>query len=172
MKRYSILVALLIVGCSVDPSKTTVNPYSEDPDGGRQSVWNALIGSWRGSQATIDGDTYEWVMTQFNNGKYVLEGRLIGKDGAEAFQMEVGEWGASGNIKFTIFKGWLKGDECVPSDPRDPTNYDAYEVVSITSTEIVYRNLDNESLFVAKKVEDNDNERLINKAGRCFEAQF
>lgn len=69
--------------------------------------------------------------------------------------MEVCEWGISGDINFTLTKGWLHDGEFVPTDPSDPNYSDAYVITELTDKLFKYRHVETQTEFTDHKVSDD-----------------
>ncbi len=118
----------------------------------REAKWPLLVGRWFGSTSTKEGGKYMWIGDKRNDGSDTIQFRLIDPSGKKDDKTEVGEWGVSGDVYFTIYKADVVGDREVPADATDPTNRDAYKMITLTDELFVYENLDNGVRFEAKKV--------------------
>lgn len=169
MKYVLILVIVIFLSaCSSNSDNYVISVLSSDETGSREKLWRAMTGVWKGSQKTQDGGLYEWSMTSFYDGKYILSGRVQNENGPYS-QIEVGEWGVSGNVKFIIFKGWLVESHCNIADRTDPTNYDAYQIISLTDDLVEYRDLSDGDLFLMhREAEISSSERITSKSDGCF----
>lgn len=70
-------------------------------------------------------------------------------------QNEVGYWGVSGPIDFSIMTGWIKNGEYIPSDPEKAYFYDAYQIVELNDESFTYRSFDQQVEFKVRKVDDD-----------------
>ena len=97
-----------------------------------------LIDRWEGEIFTKDGDKRSWVMERFPDGTYRVSFRVVSPGNKEIQQVEVGLWGISGGVYFTLTRGVLENDQVVPADTTDPTLYDAYRIISLTDQTFEY----------------------------------
>ena len=117
----------------------------------REMRYALLLGRWYGVQPTTEGGLRQTLIERRDDGSYVIHFRIKSASGEIKDQWEMGEWGVSGDIIFTICKGWLKNGKFVPAD-YDPYNYDAYRITKLTAAEFEYTNAETRNHFVSKKV--------------------
>jgi hypothetical protein len=162
MKRIGILLCLLLIP-TICFSVTTPSPMplpkkdlQDVPNtifqSTRQIKWAQLVGKWFGSLNLEGGGKYMWIMERKNDGTYRVQFRVKDPSGKIINKIEVGEWGVSGNIYFTIYKGDLEEGKIVPVDTTDPTYRDAYQILKLTSENFEYEALDEVARFSARKV--------------------
>jgi len=118
----------------------------------QQSKWTQLVGRWFGSEMTKAGGRVMWIVERNNDGKYKIHFRIINASGNQTDKIEVGEWGVSGSVYFTIYKGDLVGDKMVPVDPTDPYNRDAYKILKLTNDSFEYESFDSSNKYSVGKV--------------------
>ena len=112
-----------------------------------------MIGKWYGSQPTKEGGVKKWIVERMSPGTYKIVFRIYEKDATSYWeQIEVGEWGVSGPVYFSILRGWVKDGKLTPADPTDPFNYDAYKIISLTDEKFEYENYDSGDVYGIKKV--------------------
>ncbi len=130
---------------SVTSSKPAVSSSQE-------GTWKLMIGKWYGKQPTKDGGTKEEIIEKLPNGTYKIQFRVTQPDGTKTERTEVGYWGVSGNIYFSIFKGWLSGSEIISANPTDPYNYDAYHIIELTTEKFEYQHVSTGNRYVNQRV--------------------
>jgi hypothetical protein len=118
----------------------------------REGKWGLLIGTWFGSQDTRGGEKYMWISEKKNDGTERTSFRTTDRTGKKIDKVEVGEWGVSGDVFFTIYKADLEGDKIKPANVTDPTNRDAYKILKLTDEVFEYEGLDSANRYAAKKV--------------------
>ncbi len=118
----------------------------------REAKWPLLVGKWFGNMNVAGGGKYMWIAERKNDGSYKIQFRTVDPSGKKEEQTEVGEWGVSGNIYFTIYKAHLKGGKAIPADPTNPGNRDAYRILKLTNEVFEYEHLDEGVRFTVKKV--------------------
>lgn len=163
MRAVLILVLSIIIffvsACSeTESSKPKLNDaFNPEPTEHRKANWNAMIGSWKGEKVTNDGGKYTWIVRRDSEGNYLLEGRVTKPNGESFIQREVGEWGIGTKVYFTVFKGWLRNNSVVPSDPTRPFNRDIYEIIQLTDNVFEYQHMDTGKKYKVTKVTDHFN---------------
>lgn len=120
-------------------------------------AWNLMVGKWYGSQPTKDGGKQEKIMERSQQGTYKTTFRFYNQEGTYKEHIEVGFWGISSSVYFTIFRGRLEGDKLTPSDPSNPYNYDAYKVIKLTKEVLEYNHFSNDAIYVNKRVSSDFN---------------
>lgn len=113
---------------------------------------NLMVGKWYGSQPTTDGGHREWIVLRSREGTYQIAFRIHAPDGGHKDQIEVGEWGVSGGIYFSIFKGMVVDGQLEPADPTDPASYNAYRLITLNAQELEYEAISSGNRFTLKRV--------------------
>lgn len=156
MKSIGIIFVIAITFClsctSQFTSATNIENSKPRLKYTQKEKWNLMVGKWFGFQPTKDGGQRKWLAERNPNGTYVITFRSYEKDGSYRESVEVGEWGISGSIYFTIFKARVIGAELYPVDPTDPYNRDAYNIVSLNKKRFEYISSDNGQHYVTEKV--------------------
>jgi len=162
MKMIAIALCLLLIPTICLPVATpTPTPFSKsilqddaNPNiqSSRQIKWAQLVGKWFGILDLEGGSKYMWVNERKNDGTYKVHFRVIDPSGKRKEAVEVGEWGVSGNIYFTIYKGDFEQGRINPVDTTNPTYRDAYRILKLASDFFEYENLDDGIRFSVKKV--------------------
>ena len=152
-RTLAILVAALLCACATPYTRRTpveaAKPAPSDP---QKEVWRHMLGRFHGKQPTPEGGVYEWVVERAANGTYVIHFRICGPDGDCVDRIEFGEWGVSGPVYFSIFRGWVEDGVMRPSDPSNPYNYDAYRIVRLTGDTFEYETFDGVNRFRIERV--------------------
>ncbi|NGN98418.1 hypothetical protein G5S52_12395 [Grimontia sp. S25] len=113
----------------------------------------SFLGEWESLQNTEGGNIRRTHLTRSADGRYVVRFEFSNHDGDIVNETtEYGDWGVSGDIYFTIFKGWLKNGTATPSDPYDAYNYDAYKILRVTENTLVIKNLTSGNKFYYKRL--------------------
>jgi len=114
-----------------------------------------MIGKWLGEMKNEKGDLQQWLTTRFPDGTYKIQFRVPDRGSIYKEQIEAGLWGISGPIYFTIMKGWIKDNNFIPSNPNDPSYYDAYKIIEINKKILKYKSFESDITFEVKKVDDD-----------------
>tara|TARA_B100000768_G_C11165037_1_gene326208 strand:+ start:320 stop:814 length:495 start_codon:yes stop_codon:yes gene_type:complete len=149
----ALFVGLALTGCATTNTSTvTVTSQKPSLSLAQEETWDLMIGKWYGSQPTKDGGKKQTIMERSPQGTYKITFRVFDKDGKYKEQAEVGHWGVSGPVYFTMFRGWIKGDQLSPSNPSDPFNYDAYKIIKLNKDVFEYEDYSTGDKYVTKKV--------------------
>ena len=154
-KSLVLLVASLIFLGGCGSTQTSSSPVPETKPGlskSQEEQWLLLVGKWYGEQPAKDGGTRQSVVERFSDGTYKVDFRTIKKEETIERASEVGQWGVSGPVYFTSFRGWVRGNGIVPSDPSDPYNYDAYRIIQLNDKNFEYEDYPTGTHFVVRRV--------------------
>ena len=110
-----------------------------------------MIGRWYGEARLEGGGDRVWLTERFPDGQFKIEFILRTPRGTEK-QTEIGFWGVSANVYFTITKGWLEEGFFSPGHPEDASLYDAYEILELTEGAFRYRNFGDGSEYTLRRV--------------------
>jgi len=121
----------------------------------QQAQWKSMTGNWYSRQTEKQGSTRQQLMQRFTDGSYKLTTKLKVKDKEISNNIEVGYWGVSGPVYFSIFKGWVKHDKLAPSDTSNPDNYRAYKILELTDDQFKYQSYTTSSIYTLNKVPDD-----------------
>lgn len=98
-----------------------------------------LLGCWVGAAQIAGGGQRVWLVQRDRDGSFRIDFRTE-VDNAEAeVTTEVGHWGVSGEVYFTMTRGWLTPAGPEPADMSDPYYYDAYLIEALDDSQFVYR---------------------------------
>jgi len=152
MLRAIVTVAFLfaIGGCVTQP---TIDNFKQ-PDRSQQEQRALLVGKWFGDAVTKEGDRRLQITQRAPDGTYKVTFRVIEPSGKVWEQSEVGFWGVSGLVYFTITKGWLEGERFSEANPADASLNDAYQVLELTQERFRYRALQSGSEYSLSRVTD------------------
>ena len=145
----AIAAVVLLCGCASQAILTAKPPDSEEVVEKRA----LLVGFWFSDEPTKEGGR-RYALSQKNaDGTFKIHFRVIEGGRITMDETEVGLWGLSGPVYFTITKGWLHGYRLEPADPTNPYFYDAYEVLSLKEGEFKYRSYVIGDTYTSKKVQ-------------------
>ncbi len=149
---FTIIACFQIGFANAQSSSESVTPEKPALRPSQVEMWHALVGKWYGNQPTHDGGNREQIVERYIDGKMSIRFRICDAYGACNDQVELAQWGVSGPVYFSIFRGWLDGDQFVPSDPSDPHNYDAYRITTLSKEIFEYEHFVTGNKFTVKKV--------------------
>lgn len=155
MSRYIFLSIFLVslFGCaSQRTSNQVVTALKPELSMSEEQRWLLMIGKWYGNQPTKAGGFRQQIIERYADGTYKIVFKITEPNGTVEESVEVGSWGVSGPVYFTMFRGWLYGEDMHPSDPSDPYNYDAYNIVNVTQELFEYEHVSNGNKYKIKKV--------------------
>lgn len=147
-----LFLQLLTSGCVTTNTSNKAITDTKPESLSDEKTWKHLIGEWHGSQPTKGGGNREEICIRHPDGTYEVEFKSTDKEGVVTDQKEVGLWGVSGSIYFTIFRGWVKNGRIVPSNPSDPYIYDAYSIILLDETEFEYTDVSTGNEYKVIKV--------------------
>ncbi len=152
---FLLLCGILVMGCGTKDTLTSTKEIKnmkvvEPTD---QERYDLMLGKWYGHQPTEDGRTRQELMVRATDGTYFEHFITCNADGTFDEQKEVGHWGVSGSIYFTMFRGWVKAtNQFQPSDPSNANNYDGYTILELTNDMMRYRSVVNGYEYTLKKM--------------------
>ena len=114
--------------------------------------WRMLEGKWYGNEPSPGGGTREQIIERFDDGTFRNLYRIHQTDALFSDYIETGQWGISGDIYFSIFRGPIIDSRFRPVDPGNPYNYDAFHVISLSSEKFEYEHVTSGNRYVTWKV--------------------
>jgi hypothetical protein len=153
-----VMCFAFLIGCSsvrVATNPSTIRAYKPDTPESAKKLRATLVGKWLGQAVTDDGRIRKWMSEKRADGSLKIHFRTYNKDGEYEEQFEVGLWGVSGPIYFTIIRAVIVNAMVNPIDPTDPYFYDAYEIIKLTGQEFECREVTTGDTYKAKKVADD-----------------
>ncbi len=110
----------------------------------------ALVGRWYGETKTADGQSLRWLTHREANGTYRTQ-YLVNKAEPEE-SIEIGQWGLSGSVFFTIQRVWIRNGETQRVDGSNVYTYDAYDITHIAEQSLEYRSAGSGKRFTVRRV--------------------
>lgn len=157
--NYLFLIAFFLFGCTAARTSEQKNIMLKEPAqpqvAPQQAQWKSMTGNWYSRDIEKQGSTRQQLMQRFTDGSYKLTTKLKVKDREISNNIEVGYWGVSGPVYFSIFKGWVKHDKLAPSDTSNPDNYRAYKILELTDDQFKYQSYTTSSIYTLNKVPDD-----------------
>ena len=148
-----VFIVIVIPGCSdTHTSQKEVESSKLPVSSNENESWKLLTGKWYGSQPTKDGGTKKFIAQRFSNGEYRIDFRITDKHGESDDSSEVGYWGISGNLYFTIFIGWVEDNKITRTKTRSSLNSDAYEILELNDKVFKYRHHSSGDVFTIRRV--------------------
>ena len=151
---WCILVTFVVSACAGYQSPPAITAAKPDLPQSEQDTRDALVGNWVGYAPLKSGGQRRWLNQRYDDGGYVLTFVVKPERGEPETSQEVGLWGVSGPIYFSVMKGWIYEDQLIPSDPSDISYYDAYKIISITEERFEYESFSTGNRFVLERVSD------------------
>jgi hypothetical protein len=146
--KYLILFAAMSMAGPVEVKPISTFKQGEIATAERRAL---LVGKWFGEAKLENGGTRQWIAERFGDGRYRIEFKVESSEGY-LNQVEVGRWGVSGKVYFTLLQGWEHNGQIIPADPSDPTIYDAYELLELTAEKMRYRSYETNDNYELRKV--------------------
>lgn len=153
MLRLAFAVALLLAasGCAMRPAIDA----TKQPNMPQEIQRSLLVGKWFGDAETKEGGRRLQITYRAPDGTYKVTFRFFEPSGQMWEQSEVGFWGVSGGVYFTITKGWLDGEQFSEADPTDASLNDAYQILELTQEQFRYRALQSGNEYSLSRVVDS-----------------
>ena len=149
-----LLLLVFIASCSsIYTTKHRVNEVKLQLSGDQIENWSLMSGAWYAIQPTKIGGVRQVISERYPDGTYKIRFKTIRKDGEINEQTEIGQWGLVGNIYFSIYRGILTPEGIKYSNTSDPFNYDAYRVIELTESKLVYESIIEKTVFSAVRVD-------------------
>lgn len=150
----SVLLFVVLFGCSKNGTSTDEIVALKELENLEESKkWALMTGKWYGNQPTKSGGRREHITDRYADGTYKITYRIYENTGALKEGAEVGYWGVSGPIYFSIFKGWLKDGKVTPALSSNPYNYDAYQIIILNDKEFKYKHLSSGNVYTLIRVD-------------------
>lgn len=145
---FLILIMVCLAGCA---SSSGIHlSKSWDQRGEQQRA--SMVGKWLGESPVREGGSKSWLIDRSADGTYVVTFRNVAIDGTVDVDQEYGDWGISGDIYFTMTRGWLRNGQKQPVLQRESYFDDAYVVKRLTPSEFVYASVASGDVYTARKV--------------------
>jgi len=154
--KLAIPVLLLVSGCaSTLTSNEIVLVDKPLLNMNQKEKWNKMTGKWYGEQKNKDGGVTKWIKEASHDGSYKIVFRTYLKYGGFSERVEMGQWGVSGPVYFSIYRGHVVGEMIIKEDPSNPYNYDTYEILELSDKLFKYKHYDTGGVYTVKKVSDD-----------------
>lgn len=145
-----LLLVMACAGCAIQPSVPpagAVKAWSADSQHDR----NLMVGKWLGEATSDDGELRVTLSERSENGTYRITFRNY-EGGKYEESIEVGLWGISGPVYFTIMRGWMTAGEFRPADTTQAYYYDAYRIISLDEKSFEYVSVETADRFSVRRV--------------------
>lgn len=159
-----VSAALVIVACTVivtnaiieRQSHTEAFPvYKPRPSLAETRRHDMLVGNWVGESPVKDGGRRQVLLERRADGTFTVTFRTHWGTDRAMVERQVGQWGISGPVYFTITTGWLDGDHVDPTDLGQPYYYDAYRIVDLSENEFEFESFTTDTRYVLHRVPDD-----------------
>lgn len=148
---FAVALLLAVSGCAIRPPIYV----TKKPDASQEQQRSLLVGTWFGDAKTKDGGRRLQITQRAPSGTYKVTFRVFEPSGQTWEQSEVGFWGVSGGVYFTITKGWVDGESFSEANPTDASLNDAYQIVELTEERFIYRALQSGNEYSLSRVADS-----------------
>lgn len=141
MKISTALSLFLLAGCAWNDAARTPDVALAKPGTPVQTAERRrlLTGCWVGAAQIEGGGQRVWLVQRGDDGRFRIDFRTEVDNADAETTTEVGSWGVSGEIYFTITRGWLTPNGPQAADMGDPYFYDAYLIEALDDQQFVYR---------------------------------
>lgn len=151
--KYLIAAIIFLTGCANQHTTSKkITTFKPELSTSAEKRWKMMTGKWYGSQPTKNGGIQQHIIEHSVDGTSKITFRIKSPKGDIKEFSEVGQWGISGPIYFTILSGRIDGKKFRPSDQTNPYNYDAYQIVNLTKDEFEYNHFSSDNKYKIIKV--------------------
>lgn len=158
-RTLTLALCFLLGGCQTLPEASqepnqALPPFKPMASEDIMARHALLVGRWYGEATTREGRTRRWLRENMEDGRYRLSIRDYLPNGRVLQQVESGRWGLSGTIYFTLMEEWQQGNKSRASDPANPYNHDAYEILHIDERRLRLRHQESRQHLVMDRVDE------------------
>ena len=159
-----VSATLMIVTCTVLFANAIMGPRSEDPafpaykpQPSHKEVRRhaMMIGHWVGESPVGAGGQRRVLLQRSADGTFEVTFETCRGEHPVLVEKQVGQWGLSGPVYFTITTGWVDGDRIDPTEPGEPYFYDAYRVINLQHDLFEYESFSDGRRYVMRRVADS-----------------
>lgn len=164
-RRVPILLAacVLATGCAARSGIHAAKPLPGKSARARRQM---LFGWWVEREPVRSGGTRVELALQCPDGVYFFDFRTLDRAGKLIDeQQEVGDWGISGPVFFTITRAIARGNNRYEVDPTKGYYYDAYRILELSYTRFRYREYGDGDVFSAHRAMPNELSELRGQTG-------
>jgi hypothetical protein len=149
-----LAVAILGTGGCATTGTSAVAVVGMKPDATQHQKerWELMVGHWYGDQPRKDGGRHQWLVVRSPYGWYKIDFVETGPNGKVDQRTEIGEWGLSGPVYFTSYRGWIEGSVLHGVGSSNPSYYDAYRILRLDKNKLEYKSFATGDHYVVKRV--------------------
>ena len=114
-----------------------------------------LVGKWAGETLLKNGGRRQVLVERTVNGTFTVTFKTQWGTDHPVLEQQVGQWGISGPVYFTITTGWLDGDHIDPTDLGQPYYYDAYRIVDLSDQRFEFESFATDTTYLLWRVPDD-----------------
>lgn len=114
-----------------------------------------LVGKWAGETQLRNGGRRQVLVERTVDGTFTVTFKTQWGTDHPVLEQQVGQWGISGPVYFTITTGWLDGDHIDPTDLGQPYYYDAYRIVELSDQRFEFESFATETTYLLWRVPDD-----------------
>lgn len=112
-----------------------------------------LLGRWYRSEQVGASETITEYANMAADGSYEFSFITHSSAGDIIEEItELGDWGLVGDIHFTLTKAELVDEQHYAADLANPDNYQAYQVLSLTSQVFEYQHVVTKEIFTLRRI--------------------
>ena len=149
----SIIKLMILASVTAFAGQAPVDSIKK-PEQSQEEQRRLLVGTWYGEYALADGGTRSQITRRALDGTYRVQFRTREASGRTWDQTEVGFWGVSGSVYFTITRGLIQGQSFIEADPTDADLNDAYYILELNDETFRYRTIASGNEYQLERVDD------------------
>jgi hypothetical protein len=155
---------LAVVTCTVLFTNTIIERRSETeafpvykpkPSLVEKRRHDMLVGKWFGESPVGNGGHRQVLVERTVNGTFTVTFKTRWGTDHLVVEQQVGQWGISGPVYFTITTGWLDGDHVDPTDLGQPYYYDAYRIIDLSEDRFEFESFAADTHYLLRRVADD-----------------
>lgn len=156
-----ISATLVVITCTVIASNALLERRSAEPvfpvykpQPSHEEVRRhaMMIGHWVGQSPIEAGAQRRVLLQRFADGTFEVTFETWRGEQPALVEKQVGQWGLSGPVYFTITTGWVDGNRIDPTQLGAPYFYDAYRVVDLQDDRFEYESFSDGRRYVMHRV--------------------
>ncbi|MGQ0801985.1 MAG: hypothetical protein ACT4NL_17960 [Pseudomarimonas sp.] len=142
------VIALALVACTAVPTYSGIKRTETENTLMQRQL---LIGEWESTTKLSGGGVQTARSENRVDGTFTITFSNSGAPELPSEQTEVGMWGVSGGVYFTITTGFINDGQFTPARMSNPAYYDSYRILHLDESKFDFENLSSGHRFTAFK---------------------
>ena len=156
-----VTTTLAIITCAViftnaiieRRSQTEAFPvYKPRPSLAEARRHDMLVGKWAGVSPVGSGGQRQVLVERSTDGTFKATFRTPLDSGHSVVEQQIGQWGISGPVYFTITTGWGDSDHLEITDLERTQHYNAYRIVDLSADVFEFKSFTSDAHYILRRV--------------------